>query len=184
MDGAAPSLAHRGRFYPLNQGDRDHFGATVRSLMERFESYSAEDHISGDSGSDDEVFEVLDTAGVWNLISDWMDGSVNYEILMRNIDFQRDKYPNIQYWEDVLSALAFEQDLDKREALFKSVSFEDHCRQLAGYQPLPPQIIPAPQPSLSPRLSSPSRPSLTLRQFLVRISPRMYCIHVPLSLHY
>ncbi|KAI9571089.1 WD40-repeat-containing domain protein [Boletus coccyginus] len=71
------------------------------------------------SDSDDQSEEVpqspppaiLDTAGIWESIRDWMFGSLNYEKLMDILDSQYDHNPNIQYWEDFLSTLTFLLDL-------------------------------------------------------------------------
>ena len=52
--------------------------------------------------------------------------NLSYEILLDRIDFQYDHDPKIQYWEDFLSSLTFQADLDKQEELFMSIPLVEH----------------------------------------------------------
>ncbi|KAI9459516.1 hypothetical protein HD554DRAFT_2041858, partial [Boletus coccyginus] len=64
------------------------------------------------------------------------DGDVEHEESgnTKIIDFQYDFNPKIQYWEDFMSQLTIIDDLEKRVALFRSISLSDHLTRLADYQ--------------------------------------------------
>ncbi|KAI9462604.1 hypothetical protein HD554DRAFT_2041181 [Boletus coccyginus] len=78
--------------------------------------------------------KVLDAAGIWETIQEWMLGATSYDALLEIIDFQYDFNPKIQYWEDFMSQLTIIDDLEKRIALFRSISLSDHLARLADYR--------------------------------------------------
>ncbi|KAI9457185.1 hypothetical protein HD554DRAFT_2042421 [Boletus coccyginus] len=78
--------------------------------------------------------KVLDAAGIWETIQEWMLGATSYDALLEIIDFQYDFNPKIQYWEDFMSQLTIIDDLEKRVALFRSISLSDHLARLADYR--------------------------------------------------
>ena len=88
---------------------------------------------NNDEGSAEETAEasslmILDPIGIWDSIWEWMFDDLSYESLLDRIDFQYDHDPKIQYWEDFLSSLTFQADLDKREELFMSIPLAEHLR--------------------------------------------------------
>jgi hypothetical protein len=125
----------------------------VNALFQRYEPASEQLHDEWEE--EVEEVEVLDDIGIWKVVGAWLSGTLNFELLMGQLDSQRKTYTNIGYWEDLVSKLAFESDLDKREAIFKEISLAEHHRRLVNYSS---DAVPLPK-SPSPTLRSPSRPS-------------------------
>jgi hypothetical protein len=132
-----------------------------------------------DGAFDDEITKDpplahLDSAGIWDSIWQWMFGNLHYERLLGTIDFQHGHDPTIQYWEDFLSSLAFQADLEKREELFMSIPLADHIHRLSTYGPRvticadsSPRTSSSPDPVLSP-------PDGLEKLWVVNIVPRKF----------
>jgi hypothetical protein len=83
----------------------------IDAISQRFDvDYKLEDEEDAEEDSD---LEVLDDIGIWKAISNWLHGMLNFDILMKKLDFQHRKHAQIGYWEHFISELAFEKDLDK-----------------------------------------------------------------------
>lgn len=133
---------------------RTKYGDVVHALSQRYGSRSDD---SVDETED--AFEILDDSGLWTMINDWLNGSVAFDRLTEIFDFHVGKHVKIGYWEDLVSNLAFENDLDKRDAIFNAIPFEEHIRRLHDsndhpaahsqsiFHPLSPS--PPPSPDLS-----------------------------------
>ena len=108
---------------------------------------------------EDTNFEALDDIGLWKTVGDWLSSALNFETLMCKLDFQHGKSAKIGYWEDLVSELAFEYDLNKREEKFKVISLLEHHRRLSAYNSVSVLKSPSPlrsslRPSTSPSTSS------------------------------
>lgn len=105
----------------------------IDAISQRFDvDYELEDEEDAEEDSD---LEVLDDIGIWKAISNWLRGALNFDILMKKLDFQHGKHTKIGYWEHFVSELAFEKDLDKREEKFNAISLPEHHRRLTAYEP-------------------------------------------------
>jgi hypothetical protein len=119
--------------------------------------------------------KVLDAAGIWEAIREWMFRATSYNMLLKLINFQCDSNPKIHYWEDFLSQLTIIDNLDKRESLFRLIPLPDHIVYLADYRsaaevrPNISHIVPSP---------TPEPPVLHAREemgmWLVNINPHKY----------
>jgi ribosomal protein L21E len=132
---------------------------------------------------EDEDMVILDTAGIWEIIRDWIAGTLHYETLLRHIDFQYEKYAELQYWEDFISDLAFESSVEKREAHFNSITLDQHRHSLSQY---PPPAIPlqmsSPSPLQSPaRISTPLDSAEVVSMWTVKILPGEQTFPKPLK---
>jgi hypothetical protein len=111
------------------------FEHAVNAIADQY-AYSPDRQIGphhDDEGSAEETVEasplmLLDPIGIWGSISEWMCNDLSYETLLDRIDFQYNHDPKIQYWEDFLSSLTFQPDLDKREEFFMSSLLAEHLR--------------------------------------------------------
>ncbi|KAG6381505.1 hypothetical protein JVT61DRAFT_88 [Boletus reticuloceps] len=172
---AGPSSLPAGsRAYPVSGPSR--FTEAVNAIFQRYSS--VEDEQEPQEEEEDAHLEVLDIIGLWNVVGDWLSGALNFEHLMRLLDFQHGKYPKIGYWEDLVSELAYENDLDKREAKFKAITLVEHHRRLSVYYPasVPPskiQLSAARSPSPP---SVPSNPTASTSLWSVRIVPGESCV--------
>ncbi|KAF9231261.1 hypothetical protein BU15DRAFT_68481 [Melanogaster broomeanus] len=129
-----------------------------------------EDENEDENEDEDEDMVVLDAAGIWEKIRDWITDDLPYETLLCHMDFQYEKYPKVQYWEDFVSTLAFETSIERREAHFVSMTLDQHHRLLSQYTS---PIIPPPASPPSP-LSSPahtSSPPDSAKMWAVKIYP-------------
>ena len=120
---------------------------------------------------EDPDLEVLDDIGIWKAIGNWLRGALNFEILLKKLDFQHGKHAKTGYWEHLVSELAFETDLDRREKRFNAITLPEHHRRLTAYQPssvrhavLRESTSPPPQPS-------PSNVADQILLWFVRIAP-------------
>ena len=77
---------------------------------------------------EDPDLEVLDDIGIWKAIGNWLQGVLNFEILLKKLDFQHGKHVKTGYWEHLISELAFKTDLDRQEKRFNAITLlEHHC---------------------------------------------------------
>lgn len=156
------------------------YGRAIDAIADRYaqipDRQPGPDH-DGEA-SDEETTEdppplvLLDSAGIWDSIRKWMFGELIYETLLDTIDFQYDHDPKIQYWEDFLSTLAFQADLEKREELFMSIPLAEHVRRLSNYRSR--DVIhsdPSPRASPSPAHEHSPRDGLE-KMWVVNIVPR------------
>jgi hypothetical protein len=102
-----------------------------------------------------------------------MFNDLSYETLLDRIDFQYDHDWKIQYWEDFLSSLTFQPDVDKREEFFMSSPLVEHLRWLSNYQS---------RDSDSPHITSQadvlSPPDGMEKMWIVSIVPRVFLHNV------
>ena len=131
-----------------------------------------------DKGSAEETAEasslaLLDPIGIWGSIQKWIFDDLSYEILLDRIDFQYNHNRKIQYWEDFLSSLTFQADLDKQEELFMLIPLAEHLHWVSNYRshvtnPLdPPHTSPSPADVLPP-------PDGMEKMWIVSIVPRTF----------
>ena len=105
----------------------------IDAISQRFDvDYELEDKEDVEEYSD---LEVLDDIGIWKAISNWLHGALNFDILMKKLDFQHRNHTKIGYWEHFVSKLAFKKDLDKREEKSNAMSLPEHHHRLTAYEP-------------------------------------------------
>lgn len=127
----------------------------------------------GEEQEDELDRRVLEPAEIWNSIREWILGTEDYYVLVESIDYQYDFNPKIGYWEDFLSKLTFLEDPDKRDQYFKSISLEDHIRQLGEY--LPPSMAKDTPPTVPLPLDPPPVDETTRNAaWAVKIVPREF----------
>ncbi|KAF8837228.1 hypothetical protein BDN67DRAFT_983386 [Paxillus ammoniavirescens] len=108
---------------------------------------------------EDEDLAILNTAGIWEKICEWVTNEISYETLLRHIDFQYEKYADIQYWEDFVMAIAIKSSVEDTRVYFPNIH---HRSSHAQHHPLPSRLSsPAP---MSPPLAS-------LKMWSVKIHP-------------
>ena len=134
-----------------------------------------------DKGSAEETAKasslaILDPIGIWDSILEWMFDDLSYESLLDRIDFQYDHDLKIQYWEDFLSSLTFQADLDKREELFMSILLTEHLHRLSNYQSRVANLPDSPHTSPSPADILPP-PDGMEKMWIVSIVPRTFSLH-------
>ena len=95
-------------------------------------------------------FEALDDIGLWKTVSNWLSGALNFETLMCKLDFQHGNSAKIDYWEDLVSELAFEYNLNKQEEKFKVISLPEHHQRLSAYNSVSILSLKSPSPPRSP----------------------------------
>ena len=98
---------------------------------------------------EDTNFEALDDIGLWKTVGDWLSSALNFETLMHKLDFQHGKSAKIGYWEDLVSELAFEYDLNKREEKLKAILLPEHHRRLSAYNSVSILSLKSPSPPRS-----------------------------------
>jgi len=84
------------------------------------------EHEETEAEEEDSNFEVLDDIDLWKTVGDWLSSALHFETLMHKLDFQHGKCAKIGYWENLVSELAFEYNLNKREEKFKAISLPEH----------------------------------------------------------
>ncbi|KAF8432109.1 hypothetical protein L210DRAFT_3650601 [Boletus edulis BED1] len=110
------------------------FTEAVNTIFQCYSSVEDEQEPQEEEEEEEDThLEVLDIIGLWNVVGDWLSGALNFEHLMCLLDFQHGKYPKISYWEDLVSELAYENNVDKREAKFKVITLVEHHRRLFVY---------------------------------------------------
>ena len=145
---AGPSSSpSKSRIYPVPAFRPSRYAQAINTLSQR---YGIDEETEEEE--EDADFDVLDDIGLWTAVGDWLSGVLNFETLMRKLDFQHGKSAKIAYWEDLVSELACEYDLNKREEQFKAISLLEHHRRLSAYNP-----------ASVPSLKSPSPPRSSLR---------------------
>lgn len=171
------SFPSESRIHSVPAADPSRYAQAINAISQQYESGGVEDEEGEGDEVTDEGLEVLDDIGLWEAVGDWLSGALNFEYLMRMLDFQHGKYTKIGYWENLVSELAFEHNLDKREQNFKAISLVEHHRRLTTYGRT--AVLPSKSPmSLMPEprsLSRPSTPSNSIQLWSVRIVPGKSC---------
>ena len=131
-----------------------------------------------DEGSAEETAEassltLLDPIRIWGSIREWMFDDLSYEILLDRIDFQYDHNPKIQYWEDFLSSLTFQADLDKQEELFMLIPLAKHLHRVSNYWSRVTNPSDSPHASPSPADVLPP-PDGMEKMWIISIVPRTF----------
>ena len=145
------------------------YSQAIDAISQRFGvNHELEDE---ESLEEDPDLEVLDDISIWKAIGNWLRGTLNFEILLKKLDFQHGKHAKTDYWEHLVSELAFEMNLDRREKKFSAISLPEHHRRLTAYQPssvrhavLRESTSPSPQPT-------PSNVAEQILLWFVRIAP-------------
>ncbi|KIJ09590.1 hypothetical protein PAXINDRAFT_157857 [Paxillus involutus ATCC 200175] len=149
------------------------YSQAVHAIAQWYGHSSAElDEGKSDADEDeDEDLAILDIAGIWEKIREWITDEISYETLLRHIDFQYEKYADIQYWEDFVTAIAIKSSVEERKAHFASLTLDQHQRLLSQYTS---PVIPRPASPSPSRLSSPaptSSPLASFQMWAVKIHP-------------
>ena len=102
------SLPSKSHIYPVPALRLSRYAQAINTLSQ---CYGIDEETKEEE--EDTDFEVLDNIGLWTAVGDWLSGVLNFETLMCKLDFQHGKSAKIAYWEDLVSELAFEYDLNK-----------------------------------------------------------------------
>jgi hypothetical protein len=142
------SLPHKSRIYPVPAPGLSRYARAINAISQHYGIDEEREDLPSESDEEDTNFEVLDDIGLWKTISDWLSGALNFESLMRKLDFQHSKCPKIGYWEDWVSELAFESNLNMREEEFKAILLPEHHQRLTTYKVVSDQLLHSPSPDL------------------------------------
>ena len=94
--------------YPVPAPRLSRYAQAINTISQR---YGIDEETEDEEEGAD--FEALYDIGLWKTVGDWLSGALNFETLMCKLDFQHGNSAKIGYWEDLVSELAFEYDLNK-----------------------------------------------------------------------